>query len=221
VVKLSDFAAVIFDMDGLVLDTEPTYFIAWQQAAQMMGYKLPASFCESLSGLHYQAVTEAVLSYCGADFNLQRFNELSGHYWYEHVNRYGIHSRTGFNELIETLIQQDIPYCLATNSSAMNAKECLAFAKLDHVFSTIISRDEVLHGKPAPDIFLKAAAILNIPIQQCLVLEDSHAGIVAAKSAGAYALWIPATKTLDPVTLSLCDAKMNSLAELVNCKKHL
>ena len=215
VFKLSDFAAVIFDMDGLVLDTEPTYFIAWQQAAKTMGYSLSADFCESLSGLHYQAVTEQVIRHCGADFNLQRFNELSGLYWHEHVNRYGINSRPGFNELIETLMQKDIPYCLATNSSAINAKECLAFAKLGHVFSTIISRDDVLNGKPEPDIFLKAADILNIPIQQCLVLEDSHAGIVAAKTAGAYAVWIPATKTLDPVTLSLCDTKINNLADII------
>jgi beta-phosphoglucomutase len=215
VFKLSDFSAVIFDMDGLVLDTEPTYFKAWQQAALAMGYSLSADFCESLSGLHYQAVTEQVLSHCGTDFNLQRFNELSGLYWHEHVNHHGITIRPGFNELLETLLQLDIPYCLATNSSAINASECLSFAKLDHVFTYIISRDDVLNGKPAPDIFLKAADILNIPIQQCLVLEDSHAGIVAAKTAGAYAAWIPATKMLDPVTLSLCDTKMNSLVDII------
>jgi HAD superfamily hydrolase (TIGR01509 family) len=215
VFKLSDFSAVIFDMDGLVLDTEPTYFKAWQQAALAMGYSLSADFCESLSGLHYQAVTEQVLRHCGAEFNLQRFNELSGLYWHEHVNRHGITIRPGFNELIETLMQLNIPYCLATNSSAINAKECLAFAKLAHVFDHIISRDDVLNGKPAPDIFLKAADILNIPIQQCLVLEDSHAGIVAAKTAGAYAAWIPATKMFDPVTLSLCDTKMNNLADII------
>ena len=215
VFKLSDFAAVIFDMDGLVLDTEPTYFMAWQQAAKTMGYHLSADFCESLSGLHYQAVTDQLLRHCGADFNLPRFNELSGQCWLEHVNRYGLTIRPGFNELIEALIQQAIPYCLATNSSAINAKECLSFAKLDHVFSTIISRDDVLNGKPAPDIFLKAADILNIPISQCLVLEDSHAGIVAAKMAGAYAVWIPTTKTLDPVTLSLCDTKIDNLADII------
>jgi HAD superfamily hydrolase (TIGR01509 family) len=215
VFKLSDFSAVIFDMDGLVLDTEPTYFKAWQQAAKAMGYSLSADFCDSLSGLHYQAVTEQLLNHFSADFNLLTFNELSGLYWHELVERYGITIRPGFNKLLETLLQQDMPYCLATNSSAINASECLSFANLDHVFSTIISRDDVLNGKPAPDIFLKAADILNIPIQQCLVLEDSHAGIVAAKTAGAYALWIPAKKTLDPATLNLCDAKMNNLADII------
>jgi len=216
VVQLSDFSAVIFDMDGLVLDTEPTYFMAWQQAAKTMGYYLSADFCESLSGLHYQAVTDQLLRHCGADFNLQRFNKLSGQCWHEHVNRYGINVRPGFNQLIEILTQQNIPYCLATNSSAINAKECLTFANISHVFTHIISRDDVVYGKPEPDIFLKAADILNIPIQQCLVLEDSHAGIVAAKSAGAYAVWIPATKTLDPVTLRLCNTMVNNLVDIIH-----
>ncbi len=216
VVQLSDFSAVIFDMDGLVLDTEPKYFMAWQQAAKTMDYHLSADFCESLSGLHYQAVTDQLLRHCGADFNLQRFNKLSGQCWHEQVNRYGINVRTGFNQLIETLIQQDIPYCLATNSSAINAKECLAFANISHVFTHIISRDDVVYGKPEPDIFLKAADILNVPIQQCLVLEDSHAGIVAAKSAGAYAVWIPTTKTLDPVTLNLCNTMVNNLVDIIH-----
>ncbi len=213
--KLSDFAAVIFDMDGLVLDTEPTYFIAWQQAAKNMGYELSASFCESLSGLHYQTITEQLRSYCGADFNLQRFNELSGRCWHEQVNRYGINVQPGFNELIKTLEQQQIHYCLATNSSAINAKECLAFANLTDTFTTIISRDDVLNGKPEPDIFLKAAECLNVPIHQCLVLEDSHAGILAAKRAGAYTAWIPSTKTINPVTLSLCNIMVNNLADII------
>jgi HAD superfamily hydrolase (TIGR01509 family) len=176
---------------------------------------LSADFCASLSGLPYQAVTEAVLTHCGTDFNLQRFNELSGHCWHEHVNHYGINIRPGFNELIVALIEQAIPYCLATNSSAVNARECLAFANIAPIFTHIISRDDVLYGKPAPDIFLKAAELLNVPIQQCLVLEDSHTGIVAAKTAGAYTIWIPSTKTLDPMTLSLCDTKMNNLANII------
>jgi len=215
VLKLSDFAAVIFDMDGLVLDTEPTYYLAWQQAAKNMGYELSNSFCASLSGLHYQTITEQLRSYCGADFNLNRFNELSGRCWHEQVILYGIKVRPGFNELITALVQQEIPFCLATNSSAMNARECLAYAKLSNVFTTVISRDDVLNGKPEPDIFLKAAECLNVPIQQCLVLEDSHAGILAAKSAGAYSAWIPSTKTINPDTLSLCNIMVNNLVDII------
>ena len=211
--KLSDFSAVIFDMDGLVLDTETTYFIAWQQAAKAMGYALSESFCLSLSGLHYNDIAPKLMANCGADFNLQVFNQLSGIFWREHVNAHGISIKLGFTELLEYIVQAQIPYCLATNSRAANAYECLELAGIKDVFSTIITRDDVQNGKPAPDIFLKAAKLLSVPIGQCLVLEDSHAGIVAASRAGAFSVFVPSTESVDPLTVELCDAIMVDLAE--------
>ena len=88
-------------MDGLVLDTEPTYFVAWQQAANAMGYELSEQFCLSLSGLHYKDVELKLMEYCGADFNLQTFNQLSGDFWREHVNANGIKIKHGFTGLLE------------------------------------------------------------------------------------------------------------------------
>ena len=213
--NLDDFAAVIFDMDGLVLDTEPTYFIAWQQSAKVMGYELSDAFCRSLSGLHYQAVEQKLRTECGADFDLQAFNQLSGVCWREHVNVHGINTRPGFADLLALIVQLQIPYCLATNSSAVNADECLEFAGIADVFSTIISRDDVPCGKPEPDIFLKAASVLAVPISRCLVLEDSHAGIVAASRAGAYSVFVPSTEPVDPLTVALCDRLVMNLAQLI------
>ena len=213
--KISDFAAVIFDMDGLVLDTESTYSIAWQQAAKAMGYRLSDAFCKSLSGLHYQEVELKLMTECGADFDLQAFNRLGGVCWREHVNVYGINTRPGFTELLAYIVQLQIPYCLATNSSAVNAVECLELAGIAEVFSIIISRDDVPCGKPEPDIFLKAASVLNVPIGRCLVLEDSHAGIVAASRAGAYSVLVPSTEPVDPVTVALCDRMAADLAQLI------
>ena len=149
---------------------------------------------------------------CGADFNLQAFNQLSGIFWREHVNAHGINIKHGFTQLLEFIVQQQIPYCLATNSRAVNAYECLELAGIKDVFSTIITRDDVQYGKPAPDIFLKAAELLQVPISQCLVLEDSHAGIVAASSAGAFSVFVPSTEPVDPLTVELCDVMMIDLA---------
>ncbi len=210
--KLSDFSAVIFDMDGLVLDTETGYFVAWQQAANAMGYELSEAFCLSLSGLHYKDVELKLMAWCGADFNMQAFNHLSGIFWREHVHTHGINIKHGFAELLEYIIQQQIPYCLATNSRAVNAYECLELAGIKDVFSTIISRDDVQYGKPEPDIFLKAAELLQVSIRQCLVLEDSHAGILAASRAGAFSVFVPSTDPVDPLTVELCDVMMIDLA---------
>jgi beta-phosphoglucomutase len=220
--KLCDFCAVIFDMDGLVLDTETTYFVAWQQAAKAMGYALSETFCLSLSGLHYKDVELKLMDWYGADFNLQAFNHLSGIFWREHVNTHGINIKHGFTQLLEFIVQQQMPYCLATNSPAINAYECLEVAGIKDVFPTIITRDDVQHGKPAPDIFLKAAELLKVPISQCLVLEDSHAGIVAASRAGAFSVFVPSTESIDPLTVDLCDVMMVDLAHaLINLESRI
>lgn len=215
-INLADFSAVIFDMDGLVLDTESTYMIAWQQAAKAMGYDLPRDFCVSLSGLHYQDVELKLIEFFGVSFNLQIFSRLSGGCWREYVNVHGIAIKHGFNEILSLLIQRKIPYCLATNSGAENALECLELAGIKNVFTTLITRDDVLHGKPEPDIFLKAARVLQADICRCLVLEDSYAGIVAASRAGAVSVFIPSIVPIDPLTVELCDLMVSDLAKLTH-----
>jgi HAD superfamily hydrolase (TIGR01509 family) len=213
--NISRFSAVIFDMDGLVLDTERTYFIAWQHAAKAMGYHLSDEFCQSVSGLGGTDVKEKLLLECGADFDLQGFKQQADVAWHQHVHQHGIEIKTGFVELLAFIHQHQLPYCLATNSRRTNAVECLALAGLSTVFSTIISRDEVQHSKPAPDIFLAAAHTLQVPIQHCLVLEDSHTGVVAASKAGAFTLYVPSTVQIATQTIELCDLMLPDLLHVL------
>lgn len=203
-------------MDGLVLDTESTYIIAWQQAASAMGCDFSDDFCLSLSGLHYQAVEQKLVEHCGAEFDLETFNRLSGDFWREYVGVHGIKVKHGFTGLLELLIRKKIPYCLATNSLAVNVLECLELAGIEEVFSIIVTRDHIQYGKPEPDVFLKAAELLQVDIGRCLVLEDSHAGIVAASRAGAVSVFIPSTAQADPQTVELCDLMVSDLAQLTN-----
>lgn len=212
--KLPAFSAVIFDMDGLVLDTEITYFIAWQQAAETMGYQFSDKFCFSLSGMHSQGVELALAEYCGKDFDLMQFGKLSAKYWREYTKKKGIPVKKGFFTLLSLLKRQKIPYCLATNSSKQNALECLALGQLSDVFSIIISKDDVLQGKPAPDIFLYAANCLKIPASQCLVIEDSATGIQAAVNAKTPSILVPSVLPADKVAVSQADYLVNDLDEL-------
>ncbi|GAB4256354.1 MAG: HAD family phosphatase [Methylomicrobium sp.] len=202
---LKSVEAVIFDLDGLVLDTEITYFQAWQQAARTMGFLLPDRFCESLSGLSYREVEARMLDYCGSLLDLEAFARLSGECWYRNVTANGIAIKKGFHALHRVLLETGMRFCLATNSGSVNAFECLQFAGLDTVFELVVARDHVARGKPAPDIFLTAAERLSVPIACCLALEDSPTGVSAASAAGAISVYIPSLVPADRYALEICD----------------
>lgn len=214
---LPSFSAVIFDMDGLVLDTESTYAKAWIKAAEEMGYHFSEMFCLSMSGLHAEEVKQRLLDKCGIHFELKKFFSLSGVHWRNDVEKHGIAVKKGFFNIINVLKNRKIPFCLATNSKHVNALECLQLANISDVFSLIVARDHVDKGKPAPDIFFAAAGLLNHPIASCLVIEDSTVGITAAIEAGAHSVFIPSIFPCESTTVRLADCYMNDLVELAEC----
>jgi len=212
--NLGDFDAVIFDLDGLILDTEPTYFIAWQKAAAQMGFDLPFEFFAHFSGLSYVEIRAHFQSQCGEDFDFDLFHVTSSQCWRDIVLHQGIAVKRGVLNVVARLNAKKIPYCIATNSPRVNALECLALAKIDHVFPLVIGRDDVIHGKPMPDIFFKAAEMLAVNIQSCVVLEDSPTGVQAANRAGAFTVFVPSAFPVDLQAKALADLTLAHLDEL-------
>ena len=190
--------AIIFDMDGLVIDSEAVYVVAWRQTAVAMGYQIDDDFAHGLSGANAEQVKAYLLEKLGNNFDLARFSELSTDYWLAHIEQHGIAVKPGFFSLLELIQQRNLPFCLATNSRRLQALRCLKLAGLENVFSDVIARDDVVTGKPAPDLFLKAAEILGQPVADCLVLEDSPIGIAAAVAAGAPCFYLPSQLVIDP-----------------------
>ncbi len=211
----ADCSAVILDLDGLVLDTEKTYFIAWQKAAEKMGFELTAEFCLSLSGLQYEAVEQKLLNLTGDLFRIEQFRRLSGEFWYQYIEVNGIDVKKGFYSLMDVLQRFNIPYCLATNSCQKNALESLAFAGISDLFPVLVTRDQVKSAKPAPDIFLKAAKQLGTAIENCVVVEDSLTGIQAAINAGAYVVYIPSSQLEIVEVPDLTLEDLGQLAEMI------
>lgn len=212
--KLGNFKGFIFDLDGLVLDTEPTYFAAWQQAVVTMGYPLDKDDFRKLSGQNYQQVETQLKVSLGQDFNLSEFKKLGTDYWRKHVREYGIAIKPGVIELLDYAEQQSIPVCLATNSWAVYARHCLAIAGLTQHFPLTVTGDDVKHVKPAPDIFLKAAERMQVAINECVIFEDSHTGIVAASASGAYSVYVPSTFPVNPLTVELADCMLDDLCQV-------
>ncbi len=209
-------SGVIFDMDGLVLDTERTFFMAWRQAANALGLSLTEAFCHSVSGLQGIDLQSRLSDEWGCQFNHGQFNRLATRFWRTYVETYGIDTRPGFHELLRAIKNLGLPYCLATNSSKTNALKCLSLASLAGVFETVISRDDVLNGKPEPDIFYVAANHINVPITHCLILEDSYSGIIAAKRAGGVPIWIPSVPITEDMKKSVNVDVFDSLADVIS-----
>ncbi|MDF1583528.1 MAG: HAD family phosphatase [Methyloprofundus sp.] len=211
--RLPNFNALIFDMDGLVLDTEITYFNAWQQAASALGYQLSDEFCAGLSGLSFSTVELKLTQALGNDFPLAKFYPLSSTFWRATVNRNGIAVKKGLHDLLSVLKNKQIPYCLATNSPEKNARECLRYAGIEDLFALLVCRDHVQAPKPAPDIFLQAANSLGQEINSCLVVEDSLIGLLAAKNANAFSVLVP-SMPVDEGMQQLAGIILNDLSEL-------
>lgn len=203
--------AVIFDLDGLVLDSETTYVSAWQRAAAKMGYSLDDAFCKSLSGLHGASVERRLQDYFGSDFDVECFHRLSGELWASQVQQQGIPIKKGFFTALSVIERLQLPFCLATNSRRDNALACLELAGLQQVFPQIIARDNVDRGKPAPDLFIAAAAALGTAPGDCLVLEDSPVGVSAASAAGVPCIYVPSVYPVDDQAAACAVAVLDDL----------
>lgn len=212
---LTEFAAFIFDMDGLVLDTEPTYYTAWKAAVNQMGFATEGYSFGQLSGQQYRVVEAQILAWYGDSFNLATFRQLGKQLWRDHILTYGIGIKTGVIEMLDFADSLHTPYCLATNSYRTNAEECLTVSGIKPRFPVIIAGDEVTSPKPAPDIFLKAAAQLQAAIADCLVFEDSPAGVSAAVAAGATCVYVPSVLPADPYSLTIADFKADNLLQVL------
>lgn len=208
--------AIVFDMDGLLLDTEPIYKRAWQTAASELGCLLDDPFYLSLVGRTNMAAEAEVAKRCGARFPVDNFRERWTGLWREEVASRGIPLKPGVTELLEYSARLGISRGVATSSDHAFAYFSLKAAGLDtRLFSCIVTGDQISRSKPAPDIYLEAARRLNANPKHCLALEDSENGVLAASAAGMIAVMVPDLKTPSEQVRANTFAIVESLTEVV------
>lgn len=195
--------AVIFDLDGLILDSERPIRDAVVEVVAALGFEMLEDFYATLIGVPGPECDLMVRDYFGADFPFDTYFENSNAKIAEALAR-GIALKSGVREILSHLETRATPLALATSSSRRYVERQLNDNKLMPFFRTVATRDDVKRGKPHPDLFLKASADLGIPPGRCLVLEDSHNGVRAAHAAGCVPIMVPDLLQVTDEMRALC-----------------
>jgi len=204
--------AVIFDMDGLMLDAEPIYKIAWQRAAVECGHPISEELYFDLIGRSRVDGEDILLGAFGPDFSVEVFRAACGRCEAAAFAEELPAKKPGLDDLLAFLDSHGMPKAVATSTERAQAAAQLGGLGLWDRFNVIATGDEVANGKPAPDLFLLAARRLGIEPSRCLVLEDSEAGVVAAHGAGIEVWVVPDLKPPSPAVEELTQGRFASLA---------
>ncbi|MEM7034015.1 MAG: HAD family phosphatase [Chloroflexota bacterium] len=206
--------AIIFDMDGLMIDTERLAQRAWRKASAEWNYMLSDETYLSVVGRNVKDTEAMFLESFGPDFPFREMYDKKQTYMYEDMEQNGIPIKPGLPALLDFIGNQNLAKAIATSTARPTAIKKLTITGLINSFSTIVCGDEVAHGKPAPDIFLKAASALGMPPENCLVLEDSEAGVKGAHTAGMTPIMVPDMKYPSDEIRQLVYRVLDSLVEL-------
>ena len=187
--------AVVFDMDGLLIDTEVLWRDGMIGAARAMGRELTMDAFRRMIGTPATRTREILHEEFGADFAVDPFLDDASRRFHDDLDVEKL-LKAGVIELLDHLDARGLPRAIATSSPHEAVEAHLSPSGVLNRFNAVIARGDYERGKPAPDPFLNAAKALGVPPEDCLALEDSHAGVRAAHAAGMMTVMVP--DLLDP-----------------------
>jgi HAD superfamily hydrolase (TIGR01509 family) len=208
-------AGVIFDMDGLLLDTEVISRSAWQRAAHEAGFEISDKLFQNMIGRGKRDCAGYLEKILGPGFNFDEIYRQCNIYDDHHVDWYGLPVKPGAFELVETLFARRVPLAVATSTHLPKATRRLEQVGLFGYFATVVAGNEIARGKPAPDIYLEAARRLAIDPAQSFAVEDSMAGVRAAHAAGLKVIMVPDLVQPTEEIAALTDRVAVSLREVM------
>jgi len=215
VLQLQRPQAVIFDMDGLLLDSERISLSFFAQAASEINAPWDAALGLRMVGLSARDSDALMLKTFGADYPIEALRARFDDLYEEAIVTGAIPTKPYARELLERLKLMQIPCAVATSTHRVRAEAKLARAHLLDYFTALACGDEIVRGKPAPDIFELAAMRLGLNPSVCLVLEDSNAGVRAAVSANMAAVMVPDLLPPDADILRYGVPRVGSLKDIL------
>ena len=210
---------VLFDMDGLVLDSEILYSRFWREACAFYGYPMTYEQSLKMRALNKHAGAAMLRSFFGDTVDYPQLRAKRIELMDAYVEEQGVAVKPGIFELMDYLQQQGIAAAIASSSPLERIRNHLSRHGLDVRFGALCSGHDVPNGKPEPDIYLYAAASLGLKPEECLALEDAPSGILSAYRAGCRTVMIPDQDQPDESTLDLLWAKADSLADVIQLLK--
>jgi len=204
---------VIFDMDGLMIDTEPISKEYWKQALEFRGLDFREDVFLQMIGLGVDNCAALMRKHYGEDFDFEASHAKRAIYMKEYIETHGVPIKKGLIYMLNRLDELGLKKCIATSTERSSMEKKLTHAGILHRFDGSVTGDEVQEGKPNPEIFLKAAKQIGILPEHCIVLEDSINGIAGAYAAGMHPIMVPDLVPPNAETLARIYAKCNDLEE--------
>jgi beta-phosphoglucomutase len=216
----------IFDLDGVIVDTAHFHFMAWKHTAEELGFELTLELNEKLKGVSRINSLQKILDWAGISISPERFDKLTyekNEDYLEYVSRM---SRSDvlpgvYDFIIEV---KALGYSVALGSASKNARRILERVDLLDMFDAIVDGNSVTKAKPDPEVFTKAASLIGVKPEDCVVFEDSQAGVQAANTANMLSVGIGKESVLNEADIVFRDfngIKLDVLKSLVDNKKKL
>lgn len=183
--------AFIFDMDGLMFDTERVFIGAWDYAGEKMGFGKAGYMCLRTLGMNTPACEQAWRDEFGEDVDVRALWDYSREYLEDYYSKYAVSVKPGLYDLLTYLRSQGCKLAVASSTKRAKVEKNLADTGVRQYFDVVIAGDMVERSKPEPDIYLRAAAELGVAPENCIALEDSRNGLLSAHAAGMRVIMVP------------------------------
>ena len=206
---------VLFDMDGVMFDTEQMGLDIWAQLGKQHGFEMPHEVWLSVLGLRFEEIAQVIQESLGPSFPFWAYWEELKRIIDRQISLHGMPKKPGLVPLLDYLKEQGYRFTVATSTLRSRVENYMNAAGVRAYFGEIVCGDMVKRSKPAPDIYEKAAQTIGLLPEECIALEDSPRGILSAYRAGVHPVFIPDLLTIDQETESLLYAKVSSLFDII------
>ena len=214
--KLRPFKAVLFDMDGVILDTERVHILGWHACFGALGIEPEEAFLTKLRGANTELQAQLFEEKFHGAVNYKATRNARRKFCADYYAEHGLAVKPGYREICAWLKEKGIPKALCSSTTIETIRDEFRIAGLPFDFDASVTGTEPAHSKPAPDVFLMGAERLSVKPEDCIVFEDSPNGVRAGHAAGCQVIMIPDTVPADDELRACSTAVCGSLLEAMD-----